>query len=145
MIFSWWVSALLAAIIWGVHYPLVDRALEHLTSFTVLLVTVTPIILLYPFFHSDVVADIAKIPDLPTTVIWTLVGLMVTSISASLLVYAAISGSNATLASLIEITYPLFVGLFSIAILQENHLSASVVIGGGLIAIGTSIVIMGHG
>ncbi|MEK7697533.1 MAG: hypothetical protein AAB346_05315, partial [Pseudomonadota bacterium] len=42
---SWYVTALGAAIVWGVHYPLLDHALKRLSLFTVLFLTVLPMLL----------------------------------------------------------------------------------------------------
>ena len=47
---SWYVTALGAAIVWGVHYPLLDHALKRLSLFTVLFLTVLPMLLAAPFF-----------------------------------------------------------------------------------------------
>ena len=48
----WYVTALGAALILGIHYPLVDFALKRVSVFSVLLLTVVPVLLLMPVFLS---------------------------------------------------------------------------------------------
>jgi len=140
---TWWVAALGAAIIQGIHYPLVDKALEHLSAYTILLITISPLILIYPFFHAQVIKDIAVFYTLTFGTQVSILSVGITSTLTAFLIYAAISASNASLASLIEITYPIFVVGFAYIILKENHLSLSVIIGGILILIGACIIIFG--
>ena len=71
--------------------------------------------------------------------------IMFTSILGTVAAYKAIHSSNATVASLIEITYPLFVAICAIVLFQENHLSWSIAIGGTLILLGTGVIIYFHG
>ena len=42
----WYITALGAALIWGLHYPLVDFALKRISIYSVLLLTVLPVLLL---------------------------------------------------------------------------------------------------
>jgi drug/metabolite transporter (DMT)-like permease len=56
------------------------------------------------------------------------------------LIACAIQTKNATLASIIEISYPLPIILFSILLFGSSHLSAGAIVGGGLIAAGVVVV-----
>jgi len=139
----WWVPALLAAIVWGIHYPLIGRALEHISPYSVALLTVLPIALLYPFFYNQVSTDVTTFRGLELTTQISISLLTVTSISGTLLLYLSIGDSNATLASLIEMSYPIFVALFSY-FLFKGHINSYVIIGGLLILTGVAIVILGN-
>ena len=61
----WYVTALGAALMWGVHYPLVDFALKRVSVFSVLMLTVLPIILLMPVFMRDIARDLDAVRGLP--------------------------------------------------------------------------------
>lgn len=138
----WRVAALLAAAIWGVHYPLIDRALQTFSPISVLIVTTLPIILFAPVFYPDIARDYTTFVSSSLSEKAWLLSLMITSFTASYLLYTAIGTSNATYASLIEITYPIFVAFFALFILKENHFNPSVLLGGGFIMVGTAIIIL---
>jgi drug/metabolite transporter (DMT)-like permease len=59
---------------------------------------------------------------------------------ANVLVALSIQSKNATLASLIEISYPLFIILFAWLLFREHAINLSVVVGGGLIMIGVGVI-----
>ncbi len=46
-----------AALVWGLHYPLIDNALKKLSMDSVLLLTAIPIKLAAPLFHRTQVSD----------------------------------------------------------------------------------------
>ncbi len=60
------------------------------------------------------------------------------------MVYMAITGKNATLASLIEMTYPVFVVLFDYLFYRQMHVTSSVFIGGLMILVGAGLIIYNH-
>jgi drug/metabolite transporter (DMT)-like permease len=57
------------------------------------------------------------------------------------MVYLAITGKNATLASLIEMTYPLFVVIFAYVFYRQMHVTPSVFVVGLMILIGAGLII----
>ena len=56
--------------------------------------------------------------------------------------YVSIGGKNATLASLIEISYPAFVALFAFLLYREVHFNASVLLGAALVFAGVALIIV---
>jgi drug/metabolite transporter (DMT)-like permease len=60
------------------------------------------------------------------------------------MVYTAITGKNATLASLIEMTYPLFVVIFTYVFYRQMQITPSVFAGGLLILVGAGLIIYNH-
>lgn len=140
----WYVTALGAAIVWGIHYPLIDHALKKLSLFSVLLLTVVPVMLVLPFFSDDIGRDIRTFGGLPAGEKLAILSIGVTSVLASVLLFMSIGSRNATLASLIEITYPAFVVIFAWLLFRDMHLNASVVAGGLLIMSGAALIIVNN-
>lgn len=133
--------ALLGALVWGVHYNFLARVMQVASPLTVYFIPTLLLVLGLPFYYKTLISDFQAILISSTEIkVMTLV-IAFTSVIASVSVYKAIHGSNATLTSLIEITYPLFVALFAYFALKETHLSTLDMIGGGLILVGTGIII----
>jgi drug/metabolite transporter (DMT)-like permease len=137
----WYVTAIGAALVWGVHYPLVDHALKKLSLISVLLLTALPIVVLALFFHRTLTADYAVWTTLDTGPRIRVLALALTSLLGSVLLFLSIAGKNATLASLIEISYPVFVAVFAWLLFREIHVNTSVIIGGLLVFAGVTMII----
>jgi drug/metabolite transporter (DMT)-like permease len=143
ILLPWYLTALAAAVVWGLHYPLIDHALERVSLFSVLFLTAIPILLLIPFFLPQLAADVRVFAALGWRERLPILGLALTSLLASTLLFASIDAKNATLAGLIEITYPLFIVVFAYLLFREFHLNAKVAFGGALIMAGAAIVVWG--
>ena len=141
MSIPWYVAALGAAIVWGMHYPLIDFAMKRLSVYSVLLISVMPIFLLMPVFMRVVAKDVDVYRTLPLNEQLIIAAVSITSTLGAVFVYLAISSKNATLASLIEITYPVFVVFFAYLFFRQVHVNASVIIGGVMILIGAGLII----
>lgn len=137
----WYLTALAAAVVWGVHYPLLDHALKRVSLPTVLLLTALPIVLISVFFHRQIAQDWSVVRTLSLAEQMTIAAIMLTSSSASVLLFLSIGAKNATLASLIEITYPLFVALFAFLLFREVALSPPIIFGAALIFAGVGVII----
>ena len=140
----WYVTALGAALIWGIHYPLVDNALKRISPIGVLLLTAIPILLVAVVFHRHLAADYLVIKGMDWGSKLIVIALSVTSILGSVLLFVSISSRNATLASLIEISYPVFVVLFSYLLFRQVHINASVLAGGVLVFAGVALIILNN-
>lgn len=137
----WYIAALAAAITWGIYYPLVDMALKRISLFSVILLSMIPVLLAMPLFIKTVGKDIETIKALPTGEMWIILSLGIIGLFGEVMVYLAITGKNATLASLIEMTYPIFVVVFSYIFFRQMHLTPSVVAGGLMILVGAGLII----
>ena len=137
----WYVTAIGAALVWGVHYPLVDHALKKLSLVSVLLLTALPIVVLALLFHRTLAADYAVWTTLDTGPRIRVLALALTSLLGSVLLFLSIAGKNATLASLIEISYPMFVAVLAWLLFRETHVNTSVIIGGLLVFAGVAMII----
>ena len=141
MSIPWYVAAIGAAIIWGIHYPLIDFAMKRLSVYTVLLISVLPVLFLMPVFIRDLARDVDVFKLLPTNEQWLVAAIGLTSTLGAVLLYLSVNSKNATLASLIEITYPLFVVFFAYIFFRQVHVNTSVILGGLMILLGAGLVI----
>lgn len=137
----WYLAALGAALVWGLHYPLVDFALKRISLISVLLISSVPIVAVAFFFHRDIVADYQALERMAAGERALILAIGLTSLIASAFVFMAIRDKNATLASLIEISYPVFVALFAYLLFRQADLSVPVVIGALLAFTGIGIII----
>ena len=140
----WYVAALGAAITWGIYYPLVDMALKRISLYSVILLSMIPVLLVMPLFLKTVSNDIETVKALPVSEQWVIACLGLIGLFGEVMVYMAITGKNATLASLIEMTYPVFVVLFAYLFYRQMHVTSSVFIGGLMILAGAGLIIYNH-
>ena len=139
----WIVYAFAAAIIWGISYAASGRVIER---------GMTPLVFffLYTFFGATAAfvtialmgkagTLLAEIRILGADWVWLVVA-VVTSAAAGLLIYIAIGEKNATIASLIEISYPFFVAVFAWLFFREIQFNWLTVLGGVLILGGVGVV-----
>ncbi|MEO6848510.1 MAG: DMT family transporter [Chthoniobacterales bacterium] len=143
----WILFALAASVIWGINYAASGRVLSR---------GVSPSTLFFLDFLfglgaiSIVLAVTGKFGKISEEVRllgadwkWLLIA-MACSTAAGLLIFMAIEGKNATVASLIEISYPLFVALFAWLLFREIQFNWQTAIGGILILTGVCVVWRGN-
>lgn len=138
---TWWTWALASTIFWGVFYVSVGRLVPTISPISMYWLPIIPLTIALPFYYQTVVNDFNTLFVAPTEIKIIAVVAAVSSIIASILFYKSIGLSNATQASLIQITYPIFVAFLAYAIFQENHINWSIISGGFLILVGSGIVI----
>jgi len=139
---AWYWAALGAAVVWGIHYPLVEFTLQRLSLVGVLVLTGLPVLVVAAVFPRMLVADVRQLARLDPGERWTILALALTSVLATVLLFVSIEQKNATLAGLIEISYPLFIVLFTWLLFRQLHLNAGSLAGGILIVIGAILVIV---
>lgn len=137
----WYVAALAAAITWGIYYPLVDMALKRISLYSVILLSMIPVLLVMPLFMKTLSEDVETVKTLPASEQWIIVCLGLIGLFGEVMVYLAIGSKNATLASLIEMTYPLFVVFFAYLFYRQLDVTPSVLLGGLMILTGAGLVI----
>lgn len=140
----WYVAALGAAVIWGLHYPLLDNVLKKISLVSALLLTALPIFVVALFNLKQIASDISVVRELTLGTQLSIAAVMLTSLAGSTLLYISIGSKNATLASLMEITYPMFVALFAYLLFRSVVLNVSVVVGALLIFSGVAIIILNN-
>jgi drug/metabolite transporter (DMT)-like permease len=78
-------------------------------------------------------------------IIWLIILYLFFGSGAYLFNGLAIKEKDATMASLLEITYPLFIILFTLIFLRQLHLNAAGLVGAVLILIGCVLVVFSGG
>jgi len=136
----WYISAILAAVVWGIHYPLIGHTLKYLSLPGLLLLTTLPVLLLAPLFSHALANDLRVLQASSWPERLLLLAPALTSLVGAVLLFNAIGAKNATLASLIEIAYPAFVVLFAWLLFREIHLTTSALIGGVLVMSGVVLI-----
>ena len=133
------LSALLASVLWGLNYVLFEKVMHRVNIFSMmfleyLLCTILLGILCLLFGNFK--TDLQNI----YTIKYTFILNVVVYLAASLLIASSIKQSNAVVAGLVEISYPLFIIIFSFLILKETNIDIKTIIGGLLILIGVVII-----
>lgn len=141
------IYAISASVLWGISYAASGRVIER---------GMTPLsfFFCYVLFGSAVAAlalsVTGKLHSVPAEVkllgadwVWFAVALA-SSAAGALFIYMAIGERNATLASLIEISYPFFVAVFSWLFFRETQFNAATLLGGFLILGGVGVVFFGN-
>ena len=135
--------AVLASVLWGLTYCLDERVLATLSVSKLYFLhcvcgmLVAGAILLFQG-HSP--AALFKI-DTAAASIPLVVLTLVTATAAALSILGSIQLLGANQSAVLEISYPLFVALFSV-VLFKGHLEIPVVVGGLFIFIGSAIIVL---
>lgn len=138
---AWWMYATAAALIWGIHYNLLHKAMGTISPITAYWMPTIIMVLGLPWLGKQLVADFkATLAADPMTQFAVSV-IMFTSFAASYSLYKAIQMHNPVHAGLLEITYPIFIAVFALIIFQENHFNWGTIVGGFLIILGAGTII----
>lgn len=139
----WFWSALAAAVFWGLSYSMGEYNLKNgmspsaqMAFFGILL---TPIYTAIAYYNGSLQTSFQELRTNPKVLTCFLIIAGCYGF-ANFLCYFAIQQKNATVASLVEISYPLFVALFAYLIFRETQLTLGVVLGGVLILSGIGVM-----
>ncbi len=143
----WIIYALGAAILWGINYSVSGRVLERgVSPFTLFLLDLIFGLLTIGAFvlasgrTKNVLSEVRSLgPNWPLLLV-----VMSCVTAAGLLSFMAIGAKNATLASLIEISYPLFVAFFAWLFFREVQWSWPTILGGMMTLGGVAVVYLGN-
>ncbi len=140
---SWFIAALLAAVLWGLAYTFSERLLKTGISPAFLMLSIEaltlPIILAIVLKSGNLQEQISILFS-NKAAIFMCVFMAFAIIGGNLLILYSMSEKNATITSLIEISYPLFVFIFSWIIFREIQINWQQAIGGLLIFIGVVVI-----
>jgi drug/metabolite transporter (DMT)-like permease len=143
---TWWMYALISAACWGAQYVLMEslfRRVDFAAAFSFLSlangILVSAVLwILYPRQNW------AKLCE-SWPIIWMIIFYLVFGSGAYLFNALAINEKDATMASLLEISYPLFIILFTLIFLRQLHLNAVGLAGAVLILTGCVLVVFSRG
>ena len=143
----WFFYALGAAIIWGINYAvsgrLLERGMSPQTLFFIDMALGTLALAVLISLTGKWPATFTEIRSAQPQLLFLIIAVMA-SVSAGLLIFLSIEAKNATVASLIEVSYPLFTAFFAWAFFRQNTVNLSTLIGAGLILLGVVIVARGN-
>jgi drug/metabolite transporter (DMT)-like permease len=143
----WLIYAIAASICWGMSYaacgPILKKGLSPLIfffgyAFLGLIGAIVALVTSGKFSEAIRLEGIDR-GDLG----WFLFSITGSALGAYL-TYAAMAAKNPTLASLIEISYPIFVVFFVWIFFREMQLNTLTLCGGLLIIIGVSVIVLGE-
>ncbi len=139
---AWFWMALFAAMSWGIAYPLGDKVLKAGLD-PIMMVAITCLIQLV--IAGGIAAfrvDFSEQADVLSNkrVLLFLFLCATTYVIGSMLIYSSISVKNASLSSLIEMSYPLFTVFFAWLFFREFHLNLTVAFGSLLILGGVAMI-----
>ena len=139
----WLYLAFGASILWGFAYALSEKILKTGVSpafaMVVSTIVVLPLYVAFAISNGSIKSGIQALSN-SSTALWMLVVMAVCIAAGNLLIYQSISIKNATLASMIEITYPLFTFIFAWLIMGQVQLTVSTAFGALLIFAGVAVM-----
>ena len=143
----WILFAIAASIAWGLDYSLAERVFEQKISVYTFVIVQLCIVLLFllismPFF-TNIKPELTRIFG-DRQLFLTVFGGALAFTLGNLLICLSIADKNATVAGLIEISYPLFIVFFTWLLFGKNHLSLWTLLGGVLIFSGIFVIYAGE-
>ncbi len=140
MAWFWMVS--FSAVMWGLAYVIIERLLQTMSPSGVMFGGTIGSLLIYAmvnWYKGDFKSDMAAIKS--GGLEWKLlIGLMVVEALANLSIVEGVKAKNATLAGMVEISYPIFIVLFTWLIYREFHANIGSMIGFLLVAAGVCCI-----
>ncbi len=139
----WFIYALSAAVMWGLGYVIDEKILKSGVSPVILMILQTtvvfPLYLIVASRHEGSMAEIKLVlGDMKLLSITILAGIMI--LFGNLAILHSVADKNATLASMVEISYPIFVVLFSYMLVKDFSVSIYTLFGGIMIFAGVFLV-----
>jgi drug/metabolite transporter (DMT)-like permease len=140
---SWFWLALSAAVMWGIGYNLAEYLLKKgMSASGVILLEalfVLPLYALASVTLGSLKSDVDILWNDKKLIFIMAMGAL-TMFGGNLFILMSVSGKNASLTSLIEISYPIFVILFAWLFFRELHVNLWTFAGAGLILSGVALI-----
>lgn len=138
----WIIYALAASVFWGLTYVINEQVYKKISVVTSLAITATATgLIMLLVAHATVLLkrDFAIIVG-SRNLLFLIIAETVVLLIAELFIGLSITSKSATLAGLIEISYPIFIALFAYLLYRENQLNFPTAIGGAFIFIGVFVI-----
>lgn len=137
------VYALLAAMLWGASYaacgPILRMGMPPLVFYFFYSLVGFLMTLILLIVRGKIGTLCSQLHELGSNTGWFFFSIVGASLGG-IMTYLAIGEKNATLASLVEISYPLFVILFTWIFFQEVELNVITTVGAFLVILGVSLI-----
>jgi len=134
--------SLAASMLWGLVYVLDERVYKYIsvtTSLTILSAFSFIVMISIALYKKTFLPDVRTIIE-SKNIFFIVLLLAIVFASAELCIGLSISNKNATLAGLIEISYPIFIALFAYFLFKENSINLATIAGASLIFSGIFII-----
>ena len=137
----WFTFAIFAAILWGFNYALAEKILNSISPITLLALEMTIGAILFTgiSFFTTMKRDIQTLTTDSSLLLLTGAEIAIVLI-ASYFIATSITLKNATIAGIVELTYPIFTIIFTWFLFNQVHVNFSVILGGLLIFIGVLVI-----
>ena len=137
----WLFYAIVAAMLWGLNYSLNERVFEKEVSPATLLVfqAMAGMLIAGLVGGRSIPGDLRAVATDRATLGFAVAALFSYGLG-NLMISLSIQAKNATVAGLVELSYPIFTVLFSYLLFKKWHLSPMGMGGGVLIMIGVAMV-----
>jgi drug/metabolite transporter (DMT)-like permease len=141
---NWAFFSIAAAILWGLQYAVLEKTLKHISIAPLMVVIQTGMLITYLL----ICVFTNKLEELTLIIRNNYLLLLAYIVVGSLACFATFNSikvsGNAVVASLVEMSYPLFVVVFSWLLFSEIKFNYLTAIGGILIFIGIFLVIKSY-
>jgi uncharacterized membrane protein len=138
----WVIFSLAASVLWGLSYVLFEQIYKKVAVTTALAITCLVmfiVMVLASYFQGRLTVDLTAITS-SKKLLWLVAAGVGTALLADLFIGLSIHAKNATLAGLIEISYPIFIALFAYLLFKENQINTATIIGGLLVFAGVFVI-----
>ncbi len=138
----WFFYALAAAVLWGMSYTIYSVLLKSLPTagmMSLISVGACVVYLTIAMARGELSTTLNIIQQQPRLLLLTGITIMCIA-TAMFMLFFAMKASNPTVASLVEISYPLFVALFSWLFLKEGQMNIGTFAGALMIMTGIACV-----
>ena len=143
---NWFIAALCVAIAWGAVYAMTGKLLMTFSAYSILIFySACTLVVFLPLwiYRGAVQKDWYAFFDANRGTQFTFILAGIFTVIASYLLYEAISEKNATMASMVEITYPIFTIFFVFLLYREVALTSLGFIGVCIVFAGLYLVLIG--
>jgi drug/metabolite transporter (DMT)-like permease len=139
----WFFAALAAAALWGFSYAATGRILESGVPISIWLLSyagAASVIYLFVAMREGAFKNARGIFSGNANLCLLVGSSVLAAVLANFLIAYSISQKNATIASLIEISYPFFTLFFAWLMFREVHLTMSTAAGAALVFAGIALI-----
>ena len=139
---KWYHFSLMSAVGWGLFYPLAGILLKKYSiPFLLFTLHLSSVLCFGILYFENFKGEFSKASLFVGQDALIFCILIFFTLSVNYVGYQGIAMKNATLAALLEVSYPLFSGLFAFFILKEAHMNLWSLLGSLFILGGVSLVV----
>ena len=138
----WIAFAVSASVLWGLSYTITEHLMKKVSIPGVMLAGAVGSLMIAStaaLVAGTFQKDIQTLKnDAPTS--WLLAGNILIYVAANTLILMATKSKNATMAAMIEISYPLFTALFAYMIFKQTQFNAGTIVGATMVLAGVCCI-----